>query len=160
MNVSPPRRIASSNTVELPAKDAFVTEANCQRPDVNRASTFESPMHLRQEPWQLRRTSENHGARRASSQIRPVNRVSSDPYVDSAEETSSYRGTSPGYVPRGRSVSPAPSHGSAMSRTTSSGTLNGVGVNKRAPPPPPPRSKKPPPPPPPMMKKPLVNGDA
>lgn len=148
MNRSEQRYMPSSNSVELPAREAFATESNTQRPDINRMSTFEGPTQLRQ-------TSENHAGSRASSQIRPVTRISSDPYADSSE-VGYYRRPSPEYQHRDRSVSPATSHGSAMSRTASGNTLNGV-ANKRAPPPPPPRSKKPPPPPPPMVKKPMVS---
>lgn len=145
--------IQSSNMVELPGRDAFQGENGFQRPGLSQAQTFEGPM-------QLRRISENQGTRRASSQARPINRVASDPYVDSPDEVSasSYTGTSPEYQYRGRSVSPATSHGSAVSSRTSSVAMNGGSMNKRAPPPPPPRSKKPPPPPPPM-KKPLVAGE-
>ncbi|RJE19917.1 BAR domain protein [Aspergillus sclerotialis] len=150
--------IQSSNKVELPGRDAFQGENGFQRPALSQAQTFEGPM-------QLRRISENQGTPRASSQARPIHRVASDPYVDSPDEVSasSYTGTSPEYHYRGRSVSPATSHGSAVSSRTSSatmngGSMNGGSMNKRAPPPPPPRSKKPPPPPPPM-KRPLVAGD-
>lgn len=153
----PEQRSFPPSMVELPGREAFATDPSSQRPVANRVSTFEGPMQLRQEqPWQSR---ENHTFRRTTSHIQPVSRVASDPYADPSDEASSYNGTGPGYLQRGRSVSPATSHGSAMSRTTSASTMNGV-PPKKAPPPPPPRSKKPAPPPLPMMKKPIIAGDA
>ena len=146
--------IQTGNLVGLPGREAFQGENGFQRPTLTQAQTFEGPM-------QLRRISENQGARRASSQVPSIHRVPSDPYVDSPDEVSasSYTGTSPEYFQRGRSVSPATSHGSAVSSTgAGSAIMNGGSLNKRAPPPPPPRSKKPAPPPPPM-KRTLVAGD-
>lgn len=160
LNTSELRSIPSNKMTELPARDNVPAEANCQRPDVNRASTFEGSILRQEQPWQSPRASENHSGRIAHSQIRPVNRVSSDPYAPSPE-AGPFRDTSPDYIHRGRSVSPATSHRSAISRAESSNTTSGASMNKRAPPPPPPRSKKPPPPPPPMVKKSLVGaGDA
>lgn len=143
--------IQPTNSVELPGREAFHGDNGFQRPVLNQAHTFEGPR-------QLRTISENYSGLRNSPQIRPVNRVSSDPYADPPEMASSYTGTSPEYTYRGRSVSPATSHGSAMSRASSTAP-NGISVNKRAPPPPPPRSKKPPPPPPPMKKPMVSTGD-
>lgn len=140
--------IRSSSRIESPMRDACPAET-VQRPGVvNRPFTFEGPTQLRQERQWPPRSTENQSNRS------PIRSASTDPYADVSEETSSHSGTS-----RERSVSPATSHGSVMSRTTSSSTLNGVGVGRRPPPPPPPRSKKPAPPPP--MKKPLLAaGDA
>lgn len=83
-------------------------------------------------------------------------------FQDPSDESTANSATSDrspgGYSHGPRSISPATSHGSAISRQASynnlpegrSGNLNGgQGIAKKGPPPPPPsRSKKPPPPPP------------
>lgn len=141
-------------------------ETGFPRPVFNRTPTFEGPSQLRQEQpsYQLpsRTNSENYMPRRDSSQVLPIStRVpSTDYYVNSPDDISPRSGNSPDNSYRGRSVSPAPSNGSVMSRRTSSTHLNGVGGFKKGPPPPPPSRAKKPPPPPPMKRTLLTVGDS
>lgn len=145
-----------SSLVE-PPRDFYSADPNSQRPAYSRNSTFEGPTQLRgdQSPAGSERMSrlpsDNLTIRTTRSQLRPVSKAY-DTYVDSPDDTGSYGNISPDRSYGERSASPATSHGSNMSRTASSTTLNGIGIGKKAPPPPPPRAKKPPPPPPPAKR--------
>lgn len=150
VNAMESRPIIRSNRETSPV---YSVDPTPQRPIAVRTSTFEGPMQLRQEQaWPSRTVSENYGP------PRPVSRVVTDPYMDPPDSAGQYRsnGGSPDRSYYGRSISPTPSYGDAMSRRTSSNTLNGATLAKKAPPPPPPsRAKKPPPPPP--MKRPILS---
>lgn len=158
--VEPPPIIRSKS----PAYEPYADTNGYQRPEVGRASTFEGPTQLRQDghlssysqsPY--RTTSENLNSR--ISTLRPVSRVTSDPYVDHTDAYS-HASTSPDawYGSREQSVSPVPSYGQSSYGRSSPGTVNGNGYIKKGPPPPPPsRAKKPPPPPP--MKRPIFAGE-
>jgi hypothetical protein len=151
--------IQSSKTIATRYAESPPRESP-QRPVLSRVPTFEGPAQLRQDhspvasQWLQQRTaSENLTSfgRRGSSQV-GSGRVSADPYADS-EEVSSYGRSSPDRVySGGRSISPATSHGSVLSRQPSANNINTMGLKKGPPPPPPSRAKKPPPPPPPMKR--------
>jgi len=151
--------IRSNKTIATPYADSPPRETY-QRPVLSRVPTFEGPAQLRQEhspvasQWiQQRTASENLGGfgRRSSTQV-GSGRISADPYADS-EEVSSYGRSSPERMfSGGRSISPATSHGSVVSRQPSATNMNTLGLKKAPPPPPPSRAKKPPPPPPPMKR--------
>lgn len=153
-----------STIVESSTRDFYSADPGLQRPAYSRTPTFEGPTQLRGDqspasPQRMSRlASDNLAIRRNRSQLRPVSKAF-DSYVDSPEDAGSHGNTSPDRSYGERSASPATSHGSNVSRTASSTTLNSVGIGKKIPPPPPPRAKKPPPPPP--AKKYLVGaGDA
>ncbi|KAL4890475.1 hypothetical protein BDV59DRAFT_184613 [Aspergillus ambiguus] len=134
-------------------RDPRPAETASPRPVFNRTTTFEGPTQLRQEqasgshPWATRAISDTYSSQRnLANQSRPISRVYEDPYRDPSEAVSPFDGTG----------SPVSSHGCSVSRRSSSVTLNGVSLQKKAPPPPPPsRAKKPAPPPP--MKRPMVS---
>ena len=151
---------------ESPERASYYSNSDTQRPAISRNSTFEGPTQLRQDPFNtnqqhpapVRTTSDNLTAR--ISQLRPVSRVTSDPYVDHVE---TYSNASNGYDgwQRDRSVSPTPSYGDSVYYSrTSPGPTYGASIAKKGPPPPPPSRAKKPPPPPPPMKRPILAGDA
>ncbi|KAI9729974.1 MAG: hypothetical protein M1834_006172 [Cirrosporium novae-zelandiae] len=148
------RTSSSQNVNESPRKGLPGME-------FRRTSTFEGPTQLQQDSSPLpsqrlaRVTSDSHTLP-TRGQLRPVNRISS---YDTSEDGT--YGNSPDRGYRERSVSPATSHASSLSRKASSTTLSGQpGSAKKMPPPPPPsRAKKPPPPPPPMKRSALSTSD-
>ncbi|OOF92205.1 hypothetical protein ASPCADRAFT_175976 [Aspergillus carbonarius ITEM 5010] len=156
-------RSTRATSIEPAAREVYPPDAYSQRPILNRTSTFEGPTQLRQEQnsspyqWPSRAASDNYIGRRNSVQSRTMGRSYPDPYME--QEDASPSGTSPERSYMGRNQSPGSSYGGAVSRKSSSTTLNGtpLNLNKKAPPPPPPRSKKPAPPPPPM-KRPILSG--
>lgn len=136
------------------------------RPVFHRTATFESPTQLRQEQasgsrqWPSRAASDTlFSQRNVANQSRPISRAYDDPYQDPSEIASPFNGT--GTSPdRSYQGSPVSAYGGSISRRSSSMTLNGVSVHKKAPPPPPPsRAKKPAPPPPPMKRAVLSGGE-
>ncbi|KXG49725.1 uncharacterized protein PGRI_056930 [Penicillium griseofulvum] len=156
--IRPTIRSTRSNSklyAESPPRETYGSTGGVSRPVLNRVPTFEGPAQLRQDQspvssqWiQQRTASENLSGfgRRSNTQV--GGRISADPYADS-EEVSSYGRSSPERMfGGGRSISPATSHGSVVSRRPSASNLNTIGSKKAPPPPPPSRSKKPPPPPP------------
>ncbi|PYI10014.1 BAR domain protein [Aspergillus sclerotiicarbonarius CBS 121057] len=156
-------RSTRATSIEPAAREVYPPDAYSQRPVLSRTSTFEGPTQLRQEQnsspyqWPSRAASDNYIGRRNSVQSRTMGRSYADPYME--QEDVSPSGTSPERSYMGRNQSPGPSYGGAVSRKSSSTTLNGtpLTLNKKAPPPPPPRAKKPAPPPPPM-KRPILSG--
>lgn len=165
-NAVEPRPAIRSNKpvlAESPVRDSYASTSDSQRPVLSRNSTFEGPTQLRQDPFSgsnspapVRTTSENLSAR--INQLRPVSRVTSDPYVDQTETYSRANNSYDGWT-RERSASPTSysNGGGDMYTRTSPGSMNSI--SKKGPPPPPPsRAKKPPPPPP--MKRPILAGDA
>ncbi|GKZ18653.1 hypothetical protein AbraIFM66951_007673 [Aspergillus brasiliensis] len=155
-------RSTRASSIEPGAREVYPPDALSQRPVLNRTSTFEGPTQLRQEQspgtyqWPSRAASDNYIGRRNSVQSRTMGRPYVDPYMEQSEDASPISGTSPERTYMGRNPSPGSSYGGAVSRKSSSTTLNGTPLNKKAPPPPPPRSKKPAPPPPPM-KRPILS---
>ncbi|KAF9890934.1 hypothetical protein FE257_005191 [Aspergillus nanangensis] len=150
------------------SRDAYPAEIASSRPMLNRTSTFEGPTQLRQQEqasgsyqWPTRMVSESYASQRnLANQSRPMSRVvSEDPYRDPLDDASPFsnRAGSPDRpYHQGGCASPASPYGGSVSRQSSSTTLNGVPLHKKAPPPPPPsRAKKPAPPPP--MKRPMVS---
>ncbi|KAJ5981253.1 hypothetical protein N7522_013674 [Penicillium canescens] len=162
--------IRSSKTIATHYADSPPRETyTASRPVLNRVPTFEGPTQLRQEQspaasqWVQQRTASENSVgygRRSSTQV-GNGHVSADPYADS-EEVSSYGRSSPERMfGGGRSISPATSHGSVVSRRPSATNMSTLGLSKKAPPPPPPsRAKKPPPPPPPMKRSLLASTNA
>lgn len=156
-------KAGSSNT---PTRD-FSPEPGFQRPNFNRAGTFEGPTQLRRDlspvPSQhlSRQATDVLAIRTSRSALRPVSRVNPD-HADSPDDVGSYwnNGSDRSHDERSASPSPSHSHGSAFSRTASSTTVNSVGPSKKGPPPPPPsRAKKPAPPPPPAKRTLIGVGD-
>ncbi|PGH08632.1 hypothetical protein GX51_01152 [Blastomyces parvus] len=150
------------------------------RPNMTRTSTFEGPFQLRRDEspavtQRLSRIASDSAALRNNNNssssnhhsqlhLRTANRPY-DHYPESPDDASygkSCGGSSPDrYFIGGRSVSPATSNGSVMSRAASVTGFHqqagGSSIGKKAPPPPPPsRAKKPPPPPPPAAGKRLI----
>lgn len=149
--------------LEVPVTNGYQTETNYTRPTVNRTSTFEGPMQLRQDYQSpaprttMRRTGSvssavrpESAARPDYSQLRPIQMaVGSPQYEDVPDEGDPFNRSTPDLSYGGS----ASSQTSQLSPSASSTALNGLGINKKGPPPPPPsRAKKPPPPPPPMKR--------
>ncbi|OJD26353.1 hypothetical protein ACJ73_02268 [Blastomyces percursus] len=145
------------------------------RPNMTRTSTFEGPSKLRRDQspavtQRMSRIASDSAALRNNNSsssnyhgqlhLRTVNRPY-DHFPETPDDASYGKGggsSSPDrYFTGGRSVSPATSNGSALSRAASMTGYHQAGVtsiDKKAPPPPPPsRAKKPPPPPPPAGKR-------
>jgi len=126
-----------------------------QRPNMSRSSTFQGPTAIQREsPSRINSTSSvtlpsDPANLRASLRPTTSMRVSAggagnmfhDPSDDSTLDSNS-----PDRSYGARSISPASSHGSLVSRTNSYSTV-GANTRKGPPPPPPSRATKPPPPP-------------
>lgn len=146
-------------------RETELPDFDCQRPGINRSTTFQGPTQLRDMSplggGRISRVpSENINMRVQRSQLRPLHRAASglDVFGDSFDEPNYKNEDSLDRtleIGSQRSASPATSLGSAPSRTTSYSALSSSFPNskKQAPPPPPSRAKKPPPPPPPPMKR-------
>ena len=155
-------RAASSNLPpESPWKETQGYDFDSVRPGVNRAkTTFEGPTQLYRDsspPQRVSRVpSDNLTVRNQRSQLRPLSRVTpeNDSFNEPSDDSTFHSNSSPERSYKERSASPATSHGSGPSRSTSYSTLSAAANGKKqAPPPPPPsRAKKPPPPPPPMKR--------
>ncbi|BDD62040.1 hypothetical protein MAP00_007036 [Monascus purpureus] len=141
----------SSPLVELPVREGFQAGLSSQRPILNRTSTFEGPMQLRQEQSQSPSLQRLPRAGSVSYGPRPsVSRSGS--YADVSDEGDPFNSSTTDLPYRGSVSSQATSH-SPVSPSSSTTNLNSTVASKKAPPPPPPlRAKKPPPPPPPMKR--------
>ena len=154
-------RTASSHPrPESPRKEMQGYDIGPPRPVVNRANTnFEGPTQLYRDsspPQRISRApSDSLTVRHQRSQLRPLTKATPEnDYVnDPSDDSTFHSNSSPDRSYKERSASPATSHGSGPSRSTSYSTLNATtNSKKQAPPPPPSRAKKPPPPPPPMKR--------
>ncbi|OJD14826.1 hypothetical protein AJ78_04856 [Emergomyces pasteurianus Ep9510] len=151
-------RSASMHQHGSPARGHSPDSLYKQRPTMSRTSTFEGPSQIRRDESPAvshhisRIASDSAALRNSQLHVRTVNRPH-DHYPESPDDASYGKGSSPDrYFAGGRSVSPATSNGSVMSRATSTTgpQAGGSSTSKKGPPPPPPsRAKKPPPPPPP-----------
>ncbi|KAI9746669.1 MAG: hypothetical protein M1818_000383 [Claussenomyces sp. TS43310] len=146
-------RVASSTRLDrLDAPREFpVSPESPGRPNYGRAQTFEGPRSIGRTGTPvngMRKTliPEDPGMLRA--QLRPPNRINTGNNLFSdPSDVSTVDSNSPDHSYRERSVSPATSHDSYVSRSATFPTPV-TGGRKGPPPPPPARGKKPPPPPP------------
>jgi len=145
--LDPHDRVESHHDPESPESPA--------RPTWGRAQTFEGPRSIGRSGTPLngmRKTTvpEDPGLLRA--QLRPPNRVNTGGNLfGDRSDASTADSNSPDHSYRERSVSPATSHDSFVSRNATyptAGTATPTSTRKGPPPPPPTRAKKPPPPPP------------
>jgi hypothetical protein len=149
-------RVPSSSRLnsQLGTQDEYPQrESPPRRTNISRASTFQGPTAIyRESPISdSRKNSVPNDVGTLRAQLRPSNRINtggSDVFGDPSDD-STLNSASPDRSYGARSVSPATSHGSVASRTTSQSTLTNATNGRKGPPPPPPsRAKKPPPPPP------------
>jgi len=147
-------RVASSSRVETrgSAYDDYREVESPPRPNFPRSSTFQGPTAIYRESTPVsgyRKSSVPNDPGMLRVQSRPSNRINTnqpDVFGDPSDD-STLNSASPDHSYRDRSVSPATSYGSSVSKTYSNAPSSASG--RKAPPPPPPnRSKKPPPPPP------------
>ncbi|PQE28148.1 bar domain-containing protein [Rutstroemia sp. NJR-2017a BBW] len=142
-------RVASTSRLSHHPQEDYSPPDSPQRPSISRSSTFQGPTSMyRESPSSSRMNSvpppSDVGSLRAT--LRPTARnniMSSEVFADPSDD-STLNSNSPDRSYGARSISPATSHGSINSRSTSQSAANG----RKAPPPPPSRSKKPAPPPP------------
>ena len=138
-------RVNSSSRIEsrLNTHDEYPQVESPPRPNFGRSATFQGPTAIYRESTPTSRKASvpnDVGSLRAN--LRPSNRINintNDVFSDPSDDSTLNSG-SPDRSYGARSVSPATSHGSVASRTTSN-------TRKGPPPPPPSRAKKPPPPP-------------
>jgi len=130
-----------------PSRPHLVRSHTIQGPTIRRDV---SPSAIRRDVTpQGRKPSFANDASMVRNQLRPSSRIQTDVFSDPSD-ASTANSTSPDRSPGARSISPATSHGSVLSRQASFQNLQGTtGSARKGPPPPPPsRSKKPAPPPP------------
>jgi hypothetical protein len=147
-------RVASSSRIDTrgSAYDDYREVESPPRPNFHRSSTFQGPTAIYRETTPLsgyRKSSIPSDPGMLRVQSRPSNRINTshpDVFGDPSDD-STINSNSPDHSYRDRSISPATSHGSAVSRTYSNAPSSSSG-RKGPPPPPPSRAKKPPPPPP------------
>jgi len=140
-------RVASSSRLETRTtdRDDYPQVESPSRPTYGRATTFQGPtsIYREQKPIAARTPSFPSDMGSLRGQLRPApsraNITNGDVFSDPSDD-STFNSGSPDRSYGARSVSPATSQGSELSRTTTNG--------RKAPPPPPSRAKKPPPPPP------------
>lgn len=149
------QRVASSSRLEARPErrdehDDYPVSPS--RPTIGRSTTFQGPITIQREltpsaGYRKAGIPQDPGAARAH--LRPSSRVNTgaDVFGDPSDD-STFNSGSPDRSYGERSVSPATSHGSAISRTTSHTTLTTTSNGRKVPPPPPSRAKKPAPPPP------------
>jgi hypothetical protein len=146
-------RVVSGSRLDAHS-DYPVSPVSPSRPTYgSRHQTFEGPTTIHRGPISSssRKASIPNDVGTLRGHLRPINRINtSDAFCDPSDDSSG-NSTSPDHSYRGRSVSPATSHGSAASQPASYSTTPSTGATngrKGPPPPPPSRNKKPPPPPP------------